>query len=537
MEGTADLEIMVPAKDKTVITQNFFVKEPRLWDIIDPFLYLLCTQLVRGTEEVDCVETRFGFRTIAFDAGKGFFLNGRQVKIQGVCSHQDCGLTGKAMPDNLHRYRIELLKEMGANGYRTTHYPHAQATMDALDEMGFLVMDETRWFESTEEGKAQLEMLVKRDRNRPSVILWSIGNEEPLHETERGCRIAESLKAVIRKLDDTRPVTTAVSYCPQEAPVMEHVDVMGVNYSLEAYEILHKRYPDTPIFSSECCATGTTRGWYEDDNPVNGYINAYDHDTNAWFLGRENTWRFLKEREWVMGGYQWIGIEHRGETMWPRLCSQSGAIDMFLQKKDAFYQNQSFWLKTPVLHILPHWNHPGREGETIKVWCYTNCEEVEAFLNGKSLGIRKIQPISHGEWKIPYEPGILKMTGKIDGKTAAEDWVETSGQPAELHLRQDNVTTRANGQDIAVVTCYCTDDRGRIVPDASVFLRFHTNCLGTVVGTGSDVSDPVPVPCTDRRMRAGLCSVAVRVGKQPGELKVYAESAGLKSACLSVKLQ
>ena len=532
-----DRTIVADEKDKAVINQHMLVRDPVLWDIDNPYLYSVETRIVCDSEEIDRVYTKFGFRTINFDAEKGFFLNGRNVKIKGVCCHQDYGLTGKAVPDNIYRYRIQLLKEMGANGYRTAHYPHAEATMDALDEMGFLVMDETRWFESTPEGKKQLEMLIKRDRNHPSVILWSVGNEEPLHLTEQGRRITESLKAVVKKLDSSRPVTTAVSNDPLNAKVLDIVDVIGVNYNLADYDKIHEMYPKVPFVSSECCATGTTRGWYQDNSKNRGYINAYDHDTDRWFLGRERTWKFIMEREWVSGCFQWAGIEHRGETVWPRMCSQSGALDLFLQKKDAFYQNKSHWTDEPMVHILPHWNHGGHEGEIIDVWAYTNCEELELFLDGKSLGKKEIEKYGHGEWKVEYKPGKLEVIGKTDGKVVASDSVETTGRPVALRLTLENSVEYANGEDIAVVNCMCVDSDGRIVPDASPFVHFDTNCLGEIAGTGSDVSDHVPVNFPDRKMRAGLCAVAVKVGTKAGVLKVYASADGLEAGRIDINLK
>lgn len=527
----------IPLKERAVLKQQVTVKNPSLWDIDKPDMYTLVTRIYKDGEEIDRTQTRFGFRTFEFDSNKGFFLNGRPVKLKGVCSHQDYGLTGKAIPDNVYRYRTELIKEMGANAYRTSHYPHAEAAMDALDENGILVMDETRWYESTDEGLAQLETLIKRDRNHPSVILWSIGNEEPMHLTEQGRRIAETMTAAVRKYDKSRPVTTAVSNDPLNSTVMDLVDVIGVNYNLNQYDDIHKKYPDKPFVSSECCATGTTRGWYADDSAKRSFTSAYDKDTNRWFLSRENTWKFIMEREWVAGSFQWIAIEHRGECVWPRLCSQSGAIDLYLQKKDAFYQNKSHWTDEPMVHILPHWNHDGMEGEPINVWVYTNCEEAELFLNGKSCGIRKIEKYGHGEWSVPYEKGTLRVIGRNGGKEAAREEMKTSGKAAELKLRLDNRVEYANGVDLALITCYCVDKNGIEVPDAEPFVKFDVNHLGTVVGTGSDISDHVPPQCMNRKMRAGLCSAAVRVGKESGIMKVYAAAEGLKGCWLSIPLK
>lgn len=534
VETVSAKESVKPLRKKTNTT-SFRLKNPRLWDVESPRQYEVVTLIRIKGQPIDEVHTRFGYRTIAFDADNGFFLNGRHVLIKGVCCHQDYGLTGKAVPERIQRYRLRLLKEMGANGFRTSHYPNSEATMDALDEMGFLVMDETRWFSSSEEGKEQLEMLVRRDRNRPGVIFWSIANEEPLSKTEAGKKITATLKAFVKTLDTDRPVTAAVCTDPLHAPAVEELDVIGVNYNMEQFDDIHRKYPDVPVVSSECCATGTTRGWYQRDDEKRGYLYGYDRDTNQSFRGRENTWRFFLERSYVMGEYQWAGIEHRGETMWPRLCSQSGAIDLYLQKKDAFYQNQSHWSDEPMVHLLPHWNWQGLEGENILVYAYTNCEEAELFLNGRSLGRQKIGNPGHGEWTVPYEAGRISVKGYVKGICVAEDRKETTGRATALRLRiEDGGTIRADGTDVAVLTCFCVDEEGREVPDAEPEIAFSTNGPGVIAATGSDISDHVPPAYPVRKMRAGLCSVLVKSEKEPGEIRVYARAEGFRPAGISV---
>lgn len=533
----SDLEI--PLREKKTAVYFAEIEAPMLWDIDSPKLYTVRTLVKIKGELCDIYDTRTGFREFKLDANEGLFLNGKHVKLNGVCVHQDCGLTGKAVSDNLARYKIEMLKEMGANGYRTSHYPHSEATMDALDELGFIVMDETRWFESTKEGKEQLEMLMKRDRNRPSVLFWSLGNEEPHHITMEGRRIFKNLKAFANKLDDTRYIMTAVSNDPVNATVYEDSEVIGINYGLDTYEILHKKYPDKPIFASECCASGTTRGWYDADFPEGGYMYGYDRDMapETGFKGRENTWKFLDKHKWIIGGYQWAGFEHRGETVWPRLCSQSGAIDLFLQKKDAFYQNQSLWIKDrPLVHLIPHWNFKGREGEKIRVCAYTNCEEVELYLNGKSMGVQKLEKHERGNWYVPYEPGKIYVEGRIGGKTVVYDEKETTDKAENLRLILENKVECANGVDTAVITCLCTDSKGREVPDASPFVTFSTNGLGKIIGTGSDICDHIPVNVPMRKMRAGRISVAVQVGTDKGELKIYASAENMTGSVLTINL-
>lgn len=529
-------EVLIPSRGKEELCQELRVAKPVRWDISDPRQYSAQAAVFVDGREVDRVSVKYGYRTVKYDPDQGFFLNGRRVMIKGVCCHQDYGLTGKAVPERVQRYRLRLLKEMGANGYRTAHYPHSEVTMDALDELGFLVMDETRWFESTEEGLKQLEMLVKRDRNRPGVMFWSIANEEPYSMYDQGCRIVRSMKAFVKKLDASRPVAAALSNSPETGLSTGLYDAIGINYNLEQYDRIHEKYPDLPIVSSECCASGTTRGWYLPDDEKRGYLYGYDRDTNSWFRGREQTWKFFLKRPWVMGCFQWAGIEHRGETVWPRLCSQSGALDLYLQKKDAFYQNQSHWKEEPMIHLLPHWNYQGLEGEEILVYAYSNCEEAELFVNGVSAGSRMLEPGDHAEWRVPYEPGEIRAVGRNRGNTAAEDVKKTSGRPAALKLRLETDETDA-GTDVAVLTCYCVDEEGIEVPDACPVITFETAGPGRIEGTGSDVCDHVPPESPIRTMRMGLCSVLVRCTNAAGTVKVYAKADGLVTGMLAFDIQ
>lgn len=530
-------KVEIPFREKGRAVYFAEVKNPILWDIENPYLYEAETTISVEGRVCDKYQTRTGFRTFEINPDKGLYLNGKHIKIKGVCAHQDFGLTGKAVPDNIHRYKVEMIKQMGANGYRTSHYPHPEAVMDALDELGFVVMAETRWFESTDEGKQQLEMLIKRDRNRPSVLFWSVGNEEPHHITEEGRRICKNLISTVRKLDNTRYIMSAVSHSPDIATVYDELDVIGINYNLDKYDYVHEKYPDKGVFSSECCATGTTRGWYDADSPEKAYVSAYDKDTDRWFLGRERTWKFITEREWILGSYQWIAFEHRGEAIWPRVCSVSGAIDLFLQKKDAFYQNQTHWIEDrPLVHLLPHWNFEGREGEIIRVFAYTNCEELELFHNGVSLGKKQIEKYGHGEWQVEYQPGTIEVIGRNNGEIVCSDKAETTGMPEKLNLKLENTVNEANGKDIAVISCYCTDREGREVPTASPYVSFNANGLGKIVGTGSDNTDHNPVYESRRKMYAGRITVAVQVGTVEGELKVYANAENLKCGVLTIPL-
>lgn len=534
---SAEKTVSAVAGEITEVKLNERLTNVKLWSPDEPNLYRAVTKLYVGGSEIDEYVTRFGFRYYVLDPDKGMFINGRHYKIKGVCGHADCGLTGKAVPDNIHRHKVRLMKEMGANGYRTSHYMQAEALMDALDENGFIVMDETRWFESTDEGREQLRALVRRDRNRPSVFFWSVGNEEPFHATEKGRRICRSLISLVRKLDDSRTIMSAVSFTPEKATVYDELDAIGINYNWSTYEGLHRKYPDKAVFASECCATGTTRGWYFGDDAARGYLPAYDRDSSADFKGREFTWKFLDGNDWLLGGYQWIAFEHRGEAVWPRVCSQSGAIDLFMQKKDAFYQNKSHWTSEPMVHLLPHWNFEGFEGMPIKVVAYTNCDEVELFHNGKLQGRRKLEKHGHGEWEVPYAPGYIEAVAYIGGKEAARDKRVTAGKPYRLMLELQNPDVKANGKDIAIFDCYVVDENGIEVPDCSAVVDFLAEGAGRVYSTGSDVSDHGSLFSPTRKMRAGRIGVAVKTGKTSGVLRLIATADGLLPAVYTVEMQ
>lgn len=519
---------MVELRDRGILSSAMQVEKPELWDCDHPNLYTVRTRLYKNGEEIDENLTRIGFRTIEISVEKGLLLNGKKTFIHGVCGHQDFGLTGLAVPDNVARYKVKLLKEMGANGYRTSHYEQTEVYMDAFDEMGFLVMDEARWFESTKEAMEQLDVLVRRDRNRPSVILWSTGNEEYFFTTDQGRRIHKAIAAHIRKLDPERFITAAQDKAPERSAIYEDCDVIGINYNLDLYEQVHEQYPHKAVFSSECCATGTTRDW---NFPSFGSerIRDKDADTNSWFTSREKVMKTLHSRPYVFGAFQWIAVEHRGEATWPAICSKSGAIDLFLQKKGAFYQNQSHWTDRPMVHIVPHWNFEGLEKSRIPVTVYTNCEELELFLNGVSMGRRKIEKFGHGEWEVPYEKGTLKVTGYRGQEAVAEDVRKTTGRPEQLKLTLMN-EYEANGKDLALFTCECVDANGMVVPDASEYVRFSVAFPAVIVGTGSDNCDHTRVGLPERKMYMGKITVAVKPAAGQETIELLAQSDFCKPA-------
>lgn len=535
--ATLQGEAAVAAREITTHTYTATISNPALWDIDSPQLYTAVTTVTENGEMFHSETTAFGFRTLGFDADKGFFLNGRHVLIQGVCGHGDCGLTGRAVPESLYRYKARMIKEMGANAYRCSHYPQAEYWMDEMDRQGILVMAETRFFTSTQAGIHELRALIRRDRNHPSVFLWSVGNEEPHFIREEGARILRTLKAEVRKLDSSRPIITANDRAPDICTVYDHCDLIGVNYNLHMMDMLHEKFPNKAILSTENSAHGTTRGWYENTVHSLGYVDAYDHTISHYFGARESTWKFITDRPWMMGGFQWIAFEHRGEAAWPRVCSCSGSIDLYLQRKDAFYQNKSLWDAEPVLHLFPHWNWQHRAGEPIEVWAYTNCDEVELFLNGESQGRISVTAPGHAEWWVPYTPGKIEAVGYIDGKEILRDVRETTGKAVALHLTAENAAdVTANGKDVLLLTCSCVDAEGRTVPDASPEVLFFANSIGEVIATGSDNTDHVPVNSPRRRMYAGAITVAVRLGNLSGDLKVTAQSDKLDSFTLTIPI-
>lgn len=553
------------------------VEAPALWGLSDPKLYTCRVTIRENGEILDSETARFGFRTIGFAADGAFLLNGERTYINGVNCHQDFGLTGKVMPPEIAGYRVRLMKEMGANAMRLAHYPHGEAEMDALDENGMLALAETRWFSTEPEAVKQLTALIRRDRNHPCVFLWSVGNEEPLHAEPRGRRIAGELFARARKLDPTRPLTTVVCHAPERAPVYDACDVLCLNYNLQAYDELHRRYPDKPFLAGEWCATPTTRGWYAPDDPEKGRVFAGDHDPhNGFSAAREDTAAFVRARTWVAGGFQWVGVEHRGECKWPRLSSASGAVDLFLLKKDAYYQNQTLLRTEPRVHILGHWNAPADGAEAVAsldcaanvpaaaaeataslgcganapangaetaasldcaanapadgakivpVWVYARADRVELFLNGASLGTRDTRDGRHAEWQVPYAPGELRAVGYKEDAPVCEDVRHTTDKPVKLHLIPVE-------PDMPLFTCECLDEAGRTVPDAAPYVRFRAEGGVRIIATGSDNADPIPPAVPERQMYMGQIAVYARVSASGA---LIAEADGLVPARYEIR--
>jgi beta-galactosidase len=471
------------------VEQTMDVSRPVLWSPESPRLYQLVTTLESGGTLVDREQTEFGIRTVAFDPEKGFLLNGKPYELNGTCNHQDHAGVGVALPDRLQYFRVARLKEMGANAYRTSHNPPTPELLQACDRLGMLVMDENRLLGSDIIHMNRLERLIRRDRNHPSVVIWSIANEEfDVQQTPAGRRVAESMQDLIRQLDPTRPVTYAAPVGNEFAGVNQIIGVRGWNYhvgpDMEAY---HQAHPQQPNVGTEQASTVGTRGIYASD-PLRGYVSAYDDAASGGVHSAEGWWSYFATRPWLSGGFVWTGFDYRGEPTpygWPCISSQFGILDTCGFPKDNYWYYRSWWTREPVLHLMPHWNWPGREGEEIDVRALSNCQEVELLLNGRSLGRQTMKPNSLLKWKVRYIPGTLSAVGFRDGKRVAETRVETTGEPAVVRLEPDRNVITAGGQDVSVITVSARDVHGRIVPTASNLVLFNLKGPGRILGVGN----------------------------------------------------
>jgi beta-galactosidase len=524
-----------------------------LWSLEEPHLYRLITTVESDGVAVDREETPFGIRTIRFDADKGFFLNGIPTKLKGTCNHQDHAGVGAALPDRLQYYRIERLKEMGSNAYRTSHNPPTPELLDACDRLGMLVMDETRMMSSDPEGLSQLERMIRRDRNHPSVVIWSLGNEEPSQGTPRGARIMTTMKRLARRLDPTRPVTMAMNWGWGEG-VSRVVDVQGFNYGGghlggvdmgQNVDDFHKKFPQQPTVGTESASDYSTRGIYANDKEK-GYVSAYDVNHPGYTLTLEGCWQVFAAREFVAGSFGWTGLDYRGEPSpygWPCISSHFGAMDTCGFPKDNYFYYQSAWLEKPILHLFPHWNWAGQEGQEIQVWCYTNLDSVELFLNGSSLGAQRVEKNSHVEWNVKYAPGVLEARGSEGGRVVVTEKRETTGAPQGIVLRPDRRTISADGEDVSVIAVEIADAQGRVVPIAMNEVSFALDGPGRIIGVGNgdpschDPDKPSSSTAARRRAFNGLCMVFVQSLKQPGSIQVSASSAGLGSASVTLEAE
>ncbi len=523
----------VPGWGRLDVDQEATLTNAELWSLDAPHLYQLLTTIESGGKTVDDYRTTFGVRTVHFDAERGFFLNGEHVGLKGTCNHQDHAGVGSALPDRLQHYRIAKLKEMGSNAYRTSHNPPTPELLDACDRLGMLVLDETRMFSSSPEGLSQLERMILRDRNHPSVFCWSIGNEEPLQGTEEGARIAATMKRLARRLDPSRPITEAMNNSRSWGHGLSAVvDVQGFNYYTDGIDAFHAQFPDKPSMGTEVASTVSTRGIYAND-PKRGYVEAYDTQKPRWGATAEEWWTAYVARPFLAGGFVWTGFDYRGEPTpyeWPCVNSHFGLMDTCGFPKDNYFYYKTWWGDERALHLFPHWNWAGREGQDLDVWVYSNVERVELLLNGKSLGAKDVEPNGHLAWKVRYQPGTLEARGFAGGRRVLTAKRETTGPAARIELAPDRSEIDADGEDVSVVEVRIVDDQGRLVPVADDEVTFEVSGAGRLIGVGNgDPSDHAPDKGMVRRAFNGLCVAIVQAGKTAGELRVEAGSPGLGS--------
>jgi beta-galactosidase len=533
--------VRVGAGTLNEVVQRVRVRNPQLWHVDHPHLYTLVTTLRDGSTILDRVETTFGIRTLKWDADKGFFLNGRPLKIKGTCNHRDHAGVGAALPDRLHGLRIEKLKELGSNAFRCAHYPHARELLDACDRLGMLVMCENRLASTSPDCVNSFASMIRRDRNHPSVFMWSIGNEEhTIQWSKSGERIGRMLVELAHQLDPTRVVTAAMHDKGLGEGFANVLDVHGWNYmkvgDIEAYRAAK---PNQPIVSSEESSVVSTRGEYADDKP-RGYVNAYGTKTPGWGMTAQRWWSYSLERPWHAGGFVWTGFDYRGEPIpyrWPCTTSHFGLMDLCGFPKDLYWYYRAMWrADETVLHLFPHWNlSPGQQ---VTVACFTNCDEVELFVNGHSVGRRPATSAEQPTWSVAYEPGAIEAVGYRGGRVAKRSRVETTGPASRLELIADRRSYRADGEDVASVTVRAVDAEGRFVPTAKIRVEFAIEGAASILGVGNgDPSSHEPEKASSRSLFNGLALVLLQMSDRPGRITLHAKAEFFPSADLQLRAQ
>ncbi len=580
--AVVETPVTLTSAGKTDVEQSLKVDSPELWSIETPSIYTLQSYVVEGTKPIDSYISTFGIRKIEYDTDKGFFLNGKHVKMNGVCLHHDAGCLGTAIPEQAWIRRLQLLKDMGCNAIRTSHNPPAPEFLDLCDKMGFLVMDEIfdEWilkkgqvdfsyhlyFE--EWWKSDLLSIIRRDRNHPSIVIWSAGNEVIEQVSETGSEVLQKLVEVFHKEDPTRPVTQANDRIaagdgPAKLPFLELQDIVGYNYvdrwneRRELYYSIDRHdHSDWKMIGTENISVGGIRGQYsiERDLPERGPGRSRDYRLGM--IQAEQLWKFTLVNDYVVGDFMWTGIDYLGEAWWPSKNSSSGVIDLCGFPKDGYYFYKSQWTREPMVHLFPHWNWEGHEGRVISVIAYTNCDTVELFLNGKSFGKKSYVFPQQGHtnawntytrpyiapttsdlyltWDVPYEPGTLKAVGRKNGRIVTEE-VHTTSKPAAIRLSADKMELSADAWDIVNVKVEIIDENGLTVPDANNLIKFKVEGEGILIGTDNgNPQDKTLMKSKQRNTFNGLALAVIQSTEKSGNIRITASSADLKDAVLQV---
>ena len=570
--ATVDSSHEMAAGETQAVTQSLALAAPKLWSPAEPNLYTVRTELHLGDRVADVYESPLGVRTLRFDREAGFFLNGEQMIMKGMCNHQDLGPLGNALWDRALERRMHLLKDMGVNALRTAHYPHSPEFMRMADEIGFLVINETfdEWrqgwaFEDgtlvssgTNRGKARfgynryfddwaerdLVDHMKRDRNHPSVIMWSIANEVPEAQRNGETETVQKLVRIVHETDPTRPVTAGINHIrtANETGFLEHLDIVGYNGgggSCFLYEVDHERFPDRIIYASEVPHSLQTRGEYRthtnyrerDHQTPNLTAKEVFPETDAWYessydnaavrINARDSWHLTSTLPFVLGEFRWTGFDYIGESGgWPRVLGNFGVIDLCNFPKDTYYFYQSQWTDKPMIHILPHWNWPGKEGTVIPVHAYTTGDEAELFLNGESLGTRSIGEENpyHLEWMVPYVPGELKAVARKDGEVIATSVTRTAGTPAQFQIEPDQTELDPNHRDLSYITIRIEDADGNFDPKGERWISLNVRGPGRIIGVHN--GDPMshhPLQSDTVRTFNGLAVAIIAATSGPDE--------------------
>ena len=528
--------ILCISDSETVVKQRLRISRPKRWDVDSPNLYTLKVELSDDGGVTDTDSTRIGFRTFYVDPERGFFLNDKPLKIKGTCNHQDHAGVGVAIPDSVQYYRIKRLKELGTNAYRCSHNLPAKEVLDACDELGLIVMDENRRFESRREVLEYLDIMVRRDRNHPSVIFWSLFNEEPLQNTEEGAKIFRRMKSRVLKLDDSRLITGAINGSFEGTGL--EMDIIGINYGIDTIDENKKLHPNKAVIGSENNSAISTRGCYTSDREGAQVLQCYDEETVPWGQTIKQTWDFARKRDYFAGIFIWTGFDYRGEPTpfkWPSVSSQFGIMDTCGFPKDSFYFNKACFTDKPMVHILPHWNH--KKGDTVRVMTVSNCSEVELFLNGKSLGRKACDVCAPAEWQVEYVPGKISAKAYRDGKCVARSEQKTAGKPYAIKILPDSTRILDDGADTAVINFCVVDKKGTVVPYADNLILFDVIGDGYIKGVGngdpnSHESDTAP----KRRAYCGYCQALITSKIGAESISLHAHSEGLIDAQIDFEI-
>ena len=536
-------------KDRQLTVGEIALDKPHLWSVDAPYLYTLLTEVYQYGKLVDAYTTTTGIRDIRFDADKGFLLNGQPLKLKGVNMHQDHPGVGAGIPDALQVYRLKELKKFGCNAYRSSHNPMTPEMLDACDRLGILVIEENRLTGVNEEHTRLLKRMIDRDRNHPCIILWSVGNEEwGIEWKENGTRIAATMREYCHRFDPTRLMTVASSSGPA---ILIPADVAGYNYILQNPVEQHRKdYPGRRALGSEETTGCGTRGIYFDAHDK-GHMVAHNRKPNgpdSLLNCIERGWKFYDERPYLAGLFYWTGFDYRGEPnpmKFPATGSQFGILDYCGFPKDEAWYLKSWWTDEPVLHILPHWNLQGHEGDSIDIWVYSNCDEVELTVNGKKLDRKPMPRNGHLSWKAVFQPGAVKAVGYKNGKKILARTVETTGVPARISLTADRSVIQADNRDVAVCNIELQDKKKRFVPTACNDLTITVSGPVRILGVGNGdpayqaTERPADADARTYQVKAfnGLAQVLLQSTGEAGEATLTVVSENMPETSCVLKLQ